>query len=43
VLLISLSMIEVKYFTWIRKSAALFLVNFLLVAGFIVLGVLCGY
>ena len=43
VLLISLSMIEVEYFTWIRKSAPLFLVNFLLVLGFIVLGVVVGY
>ena len=43
VLLISLSMIEVEYFTWIRKSAALFAVNFLLVVGFIALGVVCGY
>ena len=43
VLLISLSMIEVEYFTWIRKSAPLFLVNFLLVLGFIVLGVVIGY
>ena len=43
VLLISLSMIEVEYFTWIRKSAPLFLVNFLLVLGFIVLGVAVGY
>ena len=42
-LLISLSMIEVEYFTWIRKSAPLFLVNFLLVLGFIVLGVVVGY
>ncbi len=43
VLLISLSMIEVEYFTWIRKSAPLFLVNFLLVLGFIALGVAVGY
>ena len=43
VLLISLSMVEVEYFTWIRKSAPLFLVNFLLVLGFIVLGVVVGY
>ena len=43
VLLISLSMIEVEYFTWIRKSVPLFLVNFLLVIGFIVLGVVIGY
>lgn len=43
VLLISLSMIEVDYFTWVRKSAPLFLANFLLVLGFIVLGVVTGY
>ena len=43
VLLISLSMIEVEYFTWIRKSAALFAVNFLLVLTFIVLGIVVGY
>ena len=43
VLLISLSMVEVEYFTWIRKSAPLFLLNFLLVLGFIVLGVVVGY
>ncbi len=43
VLLISLSMIELDYFTWIKKSAPLFVVNFLLVLLFIVLGVLFGY
>ena len=43
VLLISLSMIEVEYFTWVRKSAALFAVNFLLVLAFIALGVTVGY
>ena len=43
VLLISLSMVEVEYFTWIRKSAGLFAVNFLLVLAFIVLGVAVGY
>ena len=43
VLLISLSMIEVEYFTWVRKSAPLFLANLLLVLGFIVLGVAVGY
>ena len=43
VLLISLSMIEVEYFTWVKKSAPLFLVNFLLVLGFIILGVIIGY
>ena len=43
VLLISLSMIEVPYFTWIKKSAPLFIINLLLVVGFIVLGVVVGY
>ena len=43
VLLISLSMVEVEYFTWIKKSAPLFLVNFLLVLGFIALGVVVSY
>jgi len=43
VLLISLSMIEVEYFAWIRKSVALFAVNFLLVVAFIILGVVVGY
>ena len=43
VLLISLSMVEVEYFTWIRKSAPLFALNFLLVLAFIVLGVVVGY
>ena len=43
VLLISLSMVEVEYFTWIKKSAPLFLINFLLVLGFIALGVVVGY
>lgn len=43
VLLISLSMIEVEYFTWIRKSALFFAVNFLLVLFFIAVGVVIGY
>ncbi len=43
VLLISLSMIGVEYFTWVKKSAPLFLLNFLLVVGFIVLAVAVGY
>ena len=42
-LLISLSMIGVEYFTWVRRSAALFAVNLLLVLGFIVLGVAIAY
>ena len=43
VLLISLSMIEVEYFSWIKKSAPLFIMNLLLVVGFIALGVVVGY
>ena len=43
VLLISLSMVEVDYFTWIKKSLPLFLVNFALVVFFIFLGVTVGY
>ena len=43
VLLISLSMIEVDYFTWIKKSIPLFVTNLLLVIGFIALGVVLGY
>ena len=43
VLLISLSMIEVDYFTWIKKSFPLFLANFILVIIFIGLGVIIGY
>ena len=43
VLLISLSMIGVNYISWVKKSSMLFLVNFLLVVAFIVLGVAVGY
>ena len=43
VLLISLSMIRMDYFTWIRKSFPLFLANFLLVLAFIALAVATGY
>jgi uncharacterized ion transporter superfamily protein YfcC len=43
VLLISLSMIEVEYFKWVKKSLPLFAVNLLLVIGFIMLGVVIGY
>ncbi len=43
VLLISLSMIQVDYFTWIKKSIPLFLLNFLLVIGFIWLAVTVHY
>ena len=43
VLLIGLSMVRLDYFTWIKKSALFFVLNFLLVIGFIVLGVVIGY
>ena len=43
VLLISLSMIQVDYFTWIKRSFPLFLLNFLLVIGFILLAVTIQY
>jgi uncharacterized ion transporter superfamily protein YfcC len=43
VLLISLSMIEMDYFKWVKKSLPLFLANFALVVLFIVLGVVFGY
>ena len=43
VLLISLSMIQVDYFTWVKKSIPLFLLNFLLVIGFIWLSVVVQY
>ena len=43
VLLISLSMIGVEYFTWVKKSLPLFLLNLALVVGFILLGVAIAY
>ncbi|MBQ7173453.1 MAG: YfcC family protein [Clostridia bacterium] len=43
VLLISLSMIGLDYFKWVKKSVWLFLYNFLLVVLFIVLAVVIGY
>ncbi len=43
VLLISLSMIGVEYFTWVKKSMPLFLLNLVLVVGFIVMGVVAAY
>ena len=43
VLLISLSMIEMEYFKWVKKSVPLFAVNLLLVIAFIVLGIVIGY
>ena len=43
VLLISLSMIEVDYIKWIRKSLPLFAVNSIMVILFIGLGIIIGY
>ena len=43
VLLIALSMIEVDYFKWVKKSAPLFLANLGLVLLFLFLGVVIGY
>ncbi len=43
VLLISLSMIEVDYFNWVKRSAPLFAINLVLVIAFIALGVAVGY
>ena len=43
VLLIALSMIGVEYFKWVKKSLPLFLCTFALLAGFIVIGVYCGF
>ncbi len=43
VLLLSLSMIGVDYLTWVKKSLPLFLVNLVLVIGFILLGVAVHY
>lgn len=43
VLLIGLSMIEVDYFKWVKKSAPLFAVNLALVVLFILLGIAVHY
>ena len=43
VLLISLSMIEMDYFAWIKKSFPLFLANLLLVLALIGFGLVVGY
>ena len=43
VLLISLSMIGVSYFKWLKKSFGFFLVTFALVIAFIFLGIVIGY
>ena len=43
VLLISLSMIEVDYFKWMKRGLPLFITTFILVLSFIVLGIGAGY
>ena len=43
VLLISLSMIEINYFKWLKRSWPLFIVNLLLVFAFIACGIAVGY
>ena len=43
VMLIGLSMIEVSYFKWLKRSWRLFLLTFALVIGFLLFGVLIGY
>lgn len=43
VLLIGLSMIGMNYFTWIKKTKWLFLINFVLVLGLICLGIAIKY
>lgn len=43
VLLISLSMIEVDYFKWMKRGLPLFIATFILVLSFIVLGIGAGY
>ncbi|MBP5207051.1 MAG: hypothetical protein J6330_01180 [Clostridia bacterium] len=43
VLLISLSMIEVDYFKWVKKSLPLFAVNVIVVLALIALGIIIGY
>ncbi|MBO4422605.1 MAG: hypothetical protein J5879_04160, partial [Clostridia bacterium] len=43
VLLISLSMIGLDYFKWVKKSLPLFIANLALVLAFIVLGIVIGY
>lgn len=43
VLLISLSMIGVDYFKWVKKSVPLFLLNLALVIGFLALGIAIAY
>lgn len=43
ILLISLAMLDVEYFRWVKKSSLFFLFTFLVVVGFICLGIAVGY
>jgi uncharacterized ion transporter superfamily protein YfcC len=43
VLLISLSMIKVDYFKWVKKSLPLFLATLVLVILFMFIGIVTGY
>ena len=43
VLLISLAMLDVEYFRWVKKSSLFFLLTFLVVIGFICLGIAVRY
>ena len=43
VLLIGLSMIEVSYFKWLKKSWLFFLITFLIVIGFLMLGIVIKF
>ena len=43
VLLISLSMIGVDYFKWVKKSVPLFVANLALVVLFLAIGIAFGY
>jgi uncharacterized ion transporter superfamily protein YfcC len=43
VLLISLSMIGIDYFKWVKKSVPLFALNLALVVAFLALGIAFGY
>ena len=43
VLLIALSMIEVDYLKWVKKSSVLFIINLLMVLCFLLLGIVIGY
>ena len=43
VLLIGLSMINISYFKWVRKSAPLFTATTIAVIAFIIIGIKIGY